>query len=425
MKKTKSELIRFFLELSFGLAAMIAVAANSEGNLNKLVAILVVLFNIAALIKVRNDWYLLVIFSVVVYCNYSICVANYLSKDIVNYFVGYAGSTIGASGVNILAFFSFALFIAAPKTNKNDKKIRSIIKNNRKNPVIVIGLSVLLVLIWYYGYTRPEIPGERGSPSALYEYSIIFFIISLYYSGRDRVLIIVNVCLAAAFAIQNFIYGGRITGIQIIIAFAMGLLIDKFSLKTIIPSVCLLFIIMSGIGEVRANILLYGINFRNIIRSLFAEHFALDTAYSSYFTSMTFLEVLRKLSVGQRLHLFVRWALSMLLGGSVQDSNLAEYTRQFIFHYYGGILPFFGWFYLGVLGVVALAAYLRLLFVKIKSCNCDSNGLIRCVSIYVCSTSLRWYLYSPSQLFRSVMLLCLVYGAADIFYNRGEIRVNK
>lgn len=412
MERKNHTFFWFFSEMILSAIAVIVIILNDKGDFNRVAVYVLLIINIFTIIKVWKNWYLFIVFLVITYSNYSICVANYLSSSFKNYFIGYAHTLIGVKGLNILLCFSLLLLLFTPVIEKRDPVKSAIIESNRYNPVIVFGISVVLILIWIYGFHRPDEVGERGSPSALYEYSLIFFIVSLYYSKKEKLLIGINLFLGAAFALQNFVFGGRITGVQVILVMALCLLIDKFDMKKLLPVGIVLFIIMSGIGQVRASILQEGLNFRAITKSLFSHYFALDTAYSAYFTSMTFLDELTQTSVSQRFYLFGKWVLSMFLGGSVKDSNLAYYTRQFFVHYNGGVLPFFAWFYLSFPGLVLLAFYLRFLFLKISTANCNNNGLIRCLAVYVCASTFRWYLYSPSQIFRGVMLLCLVYGFA-------------
>ena len=348
---------------------------------------------------------------------------NYLTDSIKTYYKSYASTAIGVAGVNILLIFSVLLMFVAPKTDKNkEKEKKSLLVNNKYNPIIVIGLIVVLVFTWIYGFVRPDLPGERGTPSALYEYSLIFIIISLYYVGDNSILKYIVVTIAAAFALQNFVYGGRITGLQIVVLVVISLYVDKLSLKKVIPTGMVFFVVMSLIGQFRAQLIMHGANIKAVVKSLSANYFSLDTAYSSYYTSMTFLDELTQTDFNKRIYLFGRWLLSIVLGGRVSDSNLALYTRQHHFHYNGGVLPFFAWFYLGLLGVVLLTIYLGFLLKIINNSNSERSGLIRCLAIYICATTARWYLYSPSQIFRGLILFCLVYAFA---YLVDSVKISK
>ena len=429
--RIQNSLVHYIFNALIGILVILLLLLNSSGTYEKLVGYCVIAINILSMVKVRHNWYLLFIFLCITYSNYSICVANYISH-IDTFFAGYAGTEIGSQGVNILLLFSAMLLFIAPTTyregtNKASIKPKALITNNKYNPIIVIGAIIILGFIWVYGFTRPDAVGHRGSPSALYEYSIIFMIIALYYSGKDRILTSVVVLIGLAFAIQNFMFGGRITGVQILIMIGFAVFIDHISLINVAPVGIVFFIIMVAIGQLRGNILISGFSVNNVINQLAKGKFALDTAYSSYFTSMTFLDELHKTVFSRRIQLFLRWLLSIFLGGSVTDSNLAVYTRQTHMHYYGGVLPYFAWFYLGFIGLVLLTIYIRFHFKVMLNVNCDSSGFIRCMAVYVTCTCLRWYLYSPSQLFRGVFLLSIVFFfcyEADRLMKKQPIRIH-
>lgn len=404
-------------------AALILLIIHREGNLEAIISVAVLAANAATVLKARHNWLLLIISVILLYCNYSICAANYLFTPLESYFTGYAETEIGSSGLCILLFFSVCLMLIMPVTPKIKTQVASLLVNNRYCFTAVVGIAAVLVLVWTYGFRRPEIAGERGSPSAIYEYSIVLIIVALYFSGKNRILQAAIVAIAVCYALQNFVYGGRITGIQIAIVLVVGLFIDRLSMAFTVPAGAVFFVLMTSIGMARSNASDSAAGFSAVVHSLISKRFALDTAYSAYFTSMTFLDELTASTVHQRIGLFLRWILSLFLGGSVQDSNLPLYTRQHFLHYGGGVLPYYAWYYLGVIGIFLLVLLLRFWFKLISKNSGDSSGLVRCLSVYICSTALRWYLYSPSQLTRGAMLLCLVYGFARLIDSLGRVKV--
>lgn len=404
----------FLINIFLSVITIILFVINDHGEYNALLSVFIVFVNLLSLFKVRYNWYLLFIVVYIMYCNYSIVLFNYLMNSGDSYYLGFTDTPIGVLGLNILLLFQMVLQWSVPVTTKeNVENPKALIVNNKYNPIVVAGIAIVLILIWVYGFTRPDL-GERGETSPIYEYSFIFLIISLYYSGKNKFFINLNIILALAFVLQNFIFGGRTTGLQTLIVLALSLYVDKFTVKKIIIAGVPLFLLMYAIGLFRASII-YGFNLETVVNVFQTRHFTLSTAQSAYFTSMTFLDVADMSSWSDRLYLFRQWVLSMFVGGSfVHNSNLAVYTRSTWVHYGGGILPYFAWFYLGIFGILILGLYMRFLFKIINKSNAFSGGLIRCVAIYVCATTIRWYLYSPSQLFRGVLLLILSYGVAYV-----------
>ena len=401
---------RLLINALLGVVLLIGLFMNNNELYCTRIAIIVLSINIVALIWSKESIYLTIIYFVFFYCNYSILMVNYIFR-INNYFTSYAYTDSGYTGLWIISLFSYLLLLYASTVHEQKEIKKALIINNRYNSFICIGLILLLIFIWIFGFTRPDLEGHRGSPSTFYEYSIILLIMGFYYSGSNEILQNTFVGIIAAYALQNFYYGGRITGVQLIICVILCLYIDKIDMRVMLVSGVAFFVLMSAIGQFRASLVLSKDILKTVILRLIDERIALDTAYSSYFTSLTFLMVKKDLGFSGVMRLFGRWILSMFLGGRVPDSNLATYTRQYYLHYMGGVLPFFAYFYLGIIGIILLCIYIFRIFKGVEKVNYKSTGLSRCIAIYITSTSLRWYLYSPSQLFRGVLLLAVVYGS--------------
>lgn len=388
-----------------------------EWELFPILASFAVLFiNALAMIKVRKNWMLFIIAGVIFYSNYSIVFANYLG-EIESYFTTFSHEQVAVEGIAILLLFSMGLYLVLPKVPKKYVHC-SLIKNNRYNLLFVIALCAVLVLIFIYGFGRPDMTGERGTPSPIYEYSIILFIIAIYYSGKNRLLHVLLTGIMALFALQNFIFGGRITGLQLIICWFLCFYINRLTVKKAVPIAIIGLLFLSIIGDMRASFVISLDTIKEVISRLMTKGGSLDTAYSSYFTSLTFILTKDTLSIWWRLNMFGRFLLSMVLGGSaISNSNLPAYTRAYYLHYFGGILPYYAYFYLGIFGIVLLFLYMKILFRLMVSTNETSSGLAKCLAIYLTTSTFRWYLYGPSQLIRGALLCCVCYLFAEFINN--------
>ena len=400
MTISKRNLIKNIIILFF---TVIGIILNLNGDINDIVAIFTILISACSVLKCKNNIYLFIIEGTILYCNYSICIPNYLSTADTS-FIEFANEKVGAIGLNILFSYSVLNYILSPKVTRNIPS--SIVKLGHYNPIIEWTLTILLMLIWFFGFTRPSEFGERGTPSALYEYSIIFIIFGFLFSGNRKIHKVLFFIISLLFITQNFVYGGRITGVQLLICCALCLCIEKINIKNISFCSFVIFPILIGIGKFRANFELSFDSIMNSMKLIIESKMTLDTAYSAYYTSLTFIKVEQFTDFSTKIYLLKQFVLSMFFGGSVPDSNLADYTREFFLHYWGGVIPFFGYFYLGVLGILIISLYLswiKRLIIK------DNNIFLSCLSIYVTTTTLRWYLYSPTQLFRGLLLLWGVY----------------
>ncbi|MSU05587.1 hypothetical protein FYJ80_02160 [Spirochaetales bacterium NM-380-WT-3C1] len=387
---------------------------NSNGDYNKIVAALVLILNLIELLKHRKNVYLLIVNIIILYCNYSITVCNYFSTFSTS-FTEFSNEYVGVQGINILCVFSLFLFVFSPSASiKEFEYEKPITSSSRYNTLVEMALVVFLCLIWYFGFTRPSVSGMRGSPSAIYEYSIILIIMGYYFSGNRLSWKIIFTLISLAYALQNFIYGGRITGIQVIMTSGICLFIDKITMKRIVISSLLVIPLLTAIGIQRGGISFSMESIFEGLQAINTNKMALDTAYSAYYTSLTFLKAMDYTPFTSRFSMFGCFLLSMIFGGSIPNSNLADYTRERFLHYWGGVAPFFGYFYIGWIGVFLLAFYICFLKKKIIYGRTE-NDFFKCLSIYVAVTTFRWYLYSPTQLFRGVMLLWIVYISLKYF----------
>lgn len=386
---------------------------NTTGQLNFLVAWLVILVSLHSLFKSRKSLYLFIIYGFIFYSNYSICIANYI-YPIQSYFTSWANLPIAKEGLYILLFFTVCLNAIVPINIIAKSPI--LISNNKQNIFISSITLFALICIGVFAFGRPEDIGSRGAPTPLYEYSTILAILGIYYSGKIRLLHIAYISVLIGFALQNFIFGGRVTGIQLLICIFLCFYSDRFKLRQIFPFVLIGFLLMSAVGQFRSNLSLNTETLIAVIDNLKNNKMVLDTAYSAYFTSLTFLAVLDFMNWPSRIYLLSRFVIYIIIGSGVADSNLALITRNYFMHYMGGVVPFFGYFYLGVLGVLLLVWYLYFLFKHVVNITEKSSGLWRCLAIYITITTLRWYLYSPSQLLRGVFLFIICYGGCYMFH---------
>ncbi|MFU0799096.1 MAG: hypothetical protein ACFWUE_00305 [Xylanivirga thermophila] len=383
----------------------------------KATAIMILVLSIYNVLICIGNWYLTIIFSCIAYCNYSIIMVNYLSRIYNTLFTSLADELVAKIGINILLLFILVLTVLLPnKINKKSFHKNPIIYKKNRNNFIVLGICLILILILIFGFGRSDVRGERGSPTQIYEYSIIFFILGFYFCGNTKFNISMLTIILALYALQNFIYGGRVTGLQLIVCWFIMVRSYKTNIYKALPWILILFVFMSLIGIFRANFNLSIDCLKNTVKELMQKKFSLDTAYSAYHTSLTFIKAEFISSNAVRLKMFKKFLLSMILGGSrVENSSLAEFTRKYFVHYNGGILPFFSHYYLGWFGVVFSAVIVSLYCRLINKLDFNTNGLKKCISVFLVCHVFRWYLYSPSGLIRGVGLVIITYYVAYFF----------
>ena len=404
----KSILIKVIFTL-FSIALMFF---NVNLSTAKILSLYILALNLFSIFACRKNIGMLIINAFILWLNYSIFVMNFYSYS-GDFFTGFHDDKSMIPMINIMLLFTTIITFYAPKFNS--KMNFSFNDNSDKKTSIIVstGAIISLAIILLYTYSSNIQNDGRLEISSIFEYSIIIAIVGLYFTPNNRFIksIIIIECLL--FALMNIIGGGRVTALQMLIALYLIFLSSKLKLIYVIPILIICLVMFTIVGIYRENAVFGFEAIGEAFTSLFKSKFALDTSVSSFYTSVTFYKVSEVSTLETRLSLFKNFLLSMPLGGTlVPNSNLANYTRNFYTHYYGGVYPYFGYFYLGYFGVVLSAFYvvfIERLFLKI-----EKNGLIKCICIYIICSTPRWYLYSPSPIIRGVFLVAIIYGLCKL-----------
>lgn len=364
----------------------------------------------------KNNFLMLIIMGIMAYCNYSIVFAEYLHVIEGTMFTKYAGTFVAQKSIYIMLLFEAVLccllsFIDnSRKIQVSSENMADTLYRGKIVRIFVLLSNIVLLFILIFGFKRPDTLGDRGSPSAIYEYSIIIFILCFYFGNKYKWCKCLTSCMLALYAIQNFVFGGRITGLQLLIVAYVMMLESRWSLKKVLPIIIAGFLAMSMIGVARGAILSGDFSINGIIKILKERMFTLDTAYSSYHTSITFILMEEQVSMWDRIHVFCGFLKSIIVGGyDSVESNVARVTAQFYQHYDGGVLPFYFHYYFGWIGVPMIAGYLALIMKMMTKLTRKTQGLGKCICVYLVASTFRWYIYSPIQITRGILLLTVCY----------------
>jgi len=389
-------------------------------------AILILAMSIMDAYAVADSWLLTIVFASIAYFNYSIVVANYLSVIEGSFFTSLAGDYVSMVGINVLLLFMATVTVLLPTDRHRAARIR-LIDDKRGNMFLVLGISLALIFILIYSFVRPDVSGVRGTPSELYEYSLILFIVGYQFSGGKRFSISVLTAIMLLFVVQDIVYGGRATSIQLVICWFLFVVSYRTRPIRVLPWATALYVLFSAVGSFRASFVVSGGGIGDLVAGLVKSRLTLDTAYSAYYTSLTFIKVEALSSLDTRLGLFTKFLSSMVLGGSrVSGSSLGEYTYAYYTHYYGGLLPFYWHFYLGWFGVILSGIIVSLYCRHINRVRTNGKQLVNAICIFFACSVVRWYLYTPSDLIRGVGLTVFAYYFASLVdaMTRGRPLVN-
>lgn len=409
------------LSCGLGLLGMLCFALNKAGLIPlEIMSFIAVGLSFYLAVSSRSNRLIFLIYGILAYAVYSIGLANYYNK-IDSLYTTLLYTAYAETGIATLVLFLSILVFLFPNCINKYGRGNNVFRRKETNIIFVTIIAVILILVMVYGFGRPDSLGdERGKPSVLYEYSIILFIAAFYFSGKSCSANIVLSIILALFALQNLMYGGRVTALQLIFVWFFFFYSEKMSTLPLSISIAVGLMLFTVVGNLRTGFLSSSISqiFQSLISSV-SSGLAWDTAYSSWHTSLTFYAFKDLCSAKEVCFLLGQWLISIILGGSaVPAANLPALTQSVIFHQFGGILPIYFDFYLGVLGVILIGCYVGFLIRRINNTSLEhysrENGIARQAlklsCLYITVTAPRWLLYSPSQITRGLILCLLACG---------------
>lgn len=392
-----------------------------ENDYNPEAYTIILLVNIYMLLCSRKNFMMLMITLVIGYCNYSIIYVNYIHILNGTLYTIHLTEDAFCKNFNVLALCNCALFYTFPFWKIPPMNMKNIfIDPELKDGRVLFVLTILLVIVFFVGFKTPELSGNRGKPRPVYEYAVSMFIIYFYYSGKLRSYMILGMIMVAFYALQNFIFGGRIYGLQFLLAAYIMLFMDKIPMKWVITGMLGFFVLFSIIGAVRGAIMSGNFSVAGILENLSNKGFALDTAYSAYYTAQCDIYVVDswRVSDDERFSYFIDFVKSIFLGESANRSSVIQnISRRYVHHNGGGVLPQHFYFFFGPLGSFIPAFILPVYFRFIQNLKESTNGWVKCVSVFVVCHAFRWYLYSPLGLFRGVLFLTIVYYGCFVIHH--------
>lgn len=370
-------------------------------------SLLILISNALLIWEGRRNRYLVLVTSLLFYLNYSIVYPNYF-VNLQNFFTIEINHETTVKSVDILCVFNCLLLIFFPiNVIPTQYNINNFTSSRILNIKFTLCILIILLIIFVTGIKRPSMEGGRADPSPIYEYSIILFIL-LFYFVKSICIRKILVIIGFLFALQNFINGGRISGIQFLICIYICQYSHRLKFKHILIFALPLFLILSLIGMVRTSILSGDFEMSNLLTSILKGGFALDTAYAAYYTSSIFVFMSDK--VPDHLSFFIGLVAAIFIGyGKFPHLILQNEADKHLLNYKGGVYPFYFWFYFGWIGIL-LGSWIIGLYVKCMNNLAKPNrGLIQCIGVYAICFIFRWYLYTPYSLLRGTLFLSILY----------------
>lgn len=357
----------------------------------------------------RNNWCAVIMFAMIIATLYSAWVDGVWFL-LFRYEMSLASTA--ASMRMMCAYAIFALTMLMFVRREYEKKVEStdsLLQRDCFNPLIVVGIVLLLILIFIFVYEAPEEGGARGNANPLYEYSLILFIFAYMYSGKRWYTVVPITLLLFAFCAKDLLYGGRKTALSLILLFFLIFLSYRMSFIKVLPFALVGLVVFSAVGHFRGNADFSLEQIKITLTAMLDQKFAIDTMYYASYTGISFVAAASEgiYSISERLLTFVRFMASMILGGGrVPNSNVSIMTHDYYLHWYGGVLPAYGYFFFGWLGT-ALTGALSGIWIRLS--DSKRTPLKQVLLLWVTCTCFNWVMYSPSSLIRGVLFMLAGY----------------
>jgi len=330
-------------------------------------------------------------------------------------------------GLNCIYIMSAVIFSFFPKVMTGVPMQTVFIAGRSKSNVKVWGFILGIIALFFWRVALC-IRLQGFTESSVYEYIIVLFILGYYYSGNCRLASRILTLLLMLNVVFIVINGDRGLAVE------LAVVLFTVSFNNRIPKACLVFMGLIAIIGLNAvgmwrNLSQFDISF--IIKSvkvLFETGAVLDTAYSAGASGLIITKLANDYSLFGRWILFVKFIMTIFAGSSAVglDSNLVWLGYwEYPYATGGGILPYYGFFYLGYIGVALLGIVVAKYISMIAGVADETNDLKKCISVYIACTVANWYLYTPLPLFRGVLLLSLVYMISRLRWDSASGRISK
>lgn len=355
----------------------------------------------------------------IAYFLYSVIARVYLQVDDLPYIFSHTAVTkaeLLKSAIIVQIFLCSYVY-----TIKSGSEInRNVFKESgRCNKYIVWVCAVVCLLTPFLFYDAANGYGKRGSISSpLYEYTCLFVLIGMMYSGRKKKNLFVLAMASGFWCLHGLVYGERAPALTVVIIWGCYLILPKITSRLILLCSIAGITLFSLVGSFRgvSNFSLAGV--QEALGGMLTERFASDTAYYAYQAGTAILRFESSNSLLKRITYGLGYLMYIVKGSSVRAGNLSDIVaiNPGTFHQGGGWIMFYAHFWGGAVAVILVGAYVAFIINKSFALKSSDEIYWNYLALYIVGTVPRWFLYSPAQITRGVFIYSIVYGFFYLIY---------
>lgn len=355
----------------------------------------------------------------IVYFLYSVVVRVYLQVDDLPYIFRYTAVTrmeLLRSAVIVQIFFCVYVYTIKSGSEINQNVFK---ESGRCNKHIVWTCALMCLLSPFLFYDASNGYGKRGSISSpLYEYTCLFVLIGMMYSGRKKKNLFALAMASGFWCLHGLAYGERAPALTVVIIWGCYLILPRITSGLILLCSIAGITLFSLVGSFRgiSNFSLAGI--QEALEGMLTERFASDTAYYAYQAGNAIVRFESYNSMLERIRYGLGYIKYIFAGGRVQAGNLSMIVQNNpgTFHQGGGWIMFYAHFWGGAAAVFLVGAYVAFIINKSFALKSSNETYWNYLALYIVGTVPRWFLYSPAQITRGVFIYSIVYGFFYLIY---------
>lgn len=383
---------------------------------------IIIFFSVTLIKRVRKNSYLLILFGIIAYINFSTIVSEVLAwtTSLGEETLGWQND-IRESPYWLCGVQSLIILLATLNLYVDEKMAAIPVKDYslkiENNPILFyFGYLLLWIIMLFFGYSSAAGSEYVSDTSSLYEYSLVICPIVWLYSNNDPVKKKILLVYCLAYCIKSMLHGDRSSMVPMgVFIYFLYFANYKLRIKYVV--------IFAVVGVLISNIIsVYRIfSFISIsdlsgeyIQKYGANMFTSDTVSQSYYTSV--VTQLTHDKVENTFIYFFDFLLSIVFGGSYGEADVNKVVLKFYTEKFGGFYYSWPYFWFGSIGVFLasciLGKVLRTAFTRVSS---YTNVLKMIMVIF----SFRWYLYTCFDFFRGVLFVTSVFYFTFYFANNG------
>lgn len=378
-----------------------------------ILSMVLIAVSVSLLIKVRKDIKLVLLVIPITYANYSIAIGEFLKQNLqvsLNSirFIEYEAY------INVLLMITIFTFVFSIFIRPNKNNVVFEVKNNWLI-FYTLSLLVFLINIIFFDRTPSTTYIVRGSPLQGYTFLLILFM--YYFSGKRRFRIFIILLLTFLIALQSLYFGNRGALISIVIVVLLTVFKNKLSFNNIIIFSFIGIVFLSIIGTTRSG---QSATFEisDYIESFRENYFVQDTSVYAFNSSVTHYVAASFYDSIDKVKSFIAFIFSIFIGGNTGFTNYGNVTNlsnAVVNNLGGGLITTHFYFWFGWLGVLLIPYILAYLINKFNKNNSDKYQL---TVISLAATSSTWYLYSPLQFFRIIIVFIPLLHFGMLFFDK-------